>query len=254
MNKGSTVTVVVSSGPEPKEKLMEDLTGLDATNAKNYLINTQGIPESNISIIYSNSDDVPVGQIFKTEPGKDAELTDATLIKLYISTGPEVKTVTMVDFTSGGYTRDSAVKWLELNGFNNVEVYEETSDQPQGKIFYQNIPSGRTVDVTTTIILRVSKGKDTSITLPPDQLPEPDDYIYQVIPVPLPADMQKECTVSLYREGILMEERVVPAGTVSTEFRVSGKDTMKFTVLIDNDPYTTINVSFVDADDMPNED
>ena len=50
-----------------------------------------------------------------------------------------------------------------------------------------------------------------------------------------------------------MEERVIPVGTVSTEFRVSGKDTMKFSVLIDNEPYTTINVSFVDVDEMPYE-
>ena len=89
--------------------------------------------------------------------------------------------------------------------------------------------------------------------MPPDQLPEPDDYVYQIIPVALPADMQEEYTVSLYREGVLVEERVIPVGTVSTEFRVSGKGTMKFTVLIDNDPYTTINVSFVDEDDMSDE-
>jgi len=244
VNKGSTVTVVVSNGPEPDEKVMEDLTKMDEIAAKNYLMNTQHIPESNISVVYGNSDDYPKGQIFKTEPAKGGELDDTTLIKLYISTGPEVKTVTMVDFTSGGYTRESAEKWLELNGFQNVEVYEEVSDQPQGKIFYQNIQSGRTVDVTTKIILRVSKGKNTTITLPPDELPEPEDYIYQVIPIMLPTDKQEEYTVTLYREGVLVEERVIPAGTVYTEFRVSGKDTMKFSVLIDNEPYTTINVSF----------
>ncbi len=253
VNRGSTVTVVVSNGPEPTQKLMEDLTGLDATNAQNYLINTQGISESNVSIVYGHSDDFPEGQIFKTEPAKDAELTEQTLIKLYVSTGPEVKTVTMVDFTSGAYTRDSAERWLEMNGFMNVEVYEEVSEQPQGKIFFQNIPSGKTVDVTTTIILRVSKGKDSAITLPPDAVPDPDDYVYQVIPIALPTDKDKEYTVSLYREGVLVEERVIPVGTVSTEFRVSGKDTMKFSVLIDNEPYTTINVSFIEEDEMPNE-
>ena len=247
INKGSTVTVIVSNGPEPTEKLMEDLLGLDATTAKNFLINTQGIPESNISIIYTNSETVAAGQIFKTEPAKDAPLTEQTLIKLHVSTGPEVKTVTMVDFTSGGYTRESAEKWLQLNGFQNVEIYEEISDQPEGKIFFQNITAGRTVNVTTNIILRVSKGnKDTTITLPPDELPEPDNYIYMVIPVALPTDKQEEYTVTLYREGVLMEERVIPVGTVSTEFRVSGKDTMNFAILIDNQPYTTMKVTFVE--------
>ena len=246
INKGSTVTVIVSNGPEPKEKLMEDLMGLDANTAKNFLINTQGIPEANISILYENSETVAAGQIFKTEPAKDAPLTETTLIKLYVSTGPEVKTVTMVDFTSGGYTRESAEKWLQLNGFQNVEVYEEVSDQPAGKIFFQNIPAGRTINVTTPIILRVSKGKDTTITLPPDELPEPDDYIYMVIPVALPTDKQEDYTVTIYREGVLMEERVIPVGTVSTQFRVSGKGTMNFAVLIDNEPYTTMKITFVD--------
>ncbi len=246
INKGSTVTVVVSNGPEPTVKLMEDLLGLDANTAKNFLTNTQSIPESNISILYETSETVAAGQIFKTEPAKDAPLTETTLIKLYVSTGPEVKTVTMVDFTSGGYTRESAEKWLELNGFQNVEVYEEVSDQPAGKIFFQNIPAGRTINVTTPIILRVSKGKDTTITLPPDELPEPDDYIYMVIPVALPTDRQEEYTVTIYREGVLLEERVIPVGTVSTEFRVSGKDTMNFAVLIDNQPYTTMRVTFVE--------
>ena len=247
VNKGSTVTVVVSNGPEPKEKLMEDLLGLDAATAKNFLINTQGIPEANISIIYTNSETVAAGQIFKTEPAKDAPLTETTLIKLHVSTGPEVKTVTMVDFTSGGYTRESAEKWLALNGFQNVEVYEEVSDQPEGKIFFQNIPAGRTINVTTTIILRVSKTKEAPpITLPPDELPEPDDYISMVIPVALPADKTTDYTVTIYREGVLMEERVIPAGTISTEFRVTGKDSMTFAILIDNEPYTTMKVTFVD--------
>ena len=115
------------------------------------------------------------------------------------------------------------------------------------KIFFQNIPAGRNVNVTTKIILRVSKSKENNtITLPPDQLPEPDDYIYMVIPVMLPTDKQEEYTVTIYREGVLMEERVIPVGTISTEFRVSGKDTMTFAILIDNEPYTTMNVTFVE--------
>jgi len=62
----------------------------------------------------------------------------------------------------------------------------------------------------------------------------------------LPTDRQEDYTVTIYREGVLMEERVIPAGTVSTEFRVSGKDTMNFAVLIDNEPYTTMKITFVD--------
>jgi serine/threonine-protein kinase len=246
INKGSIVTVIVSSGPEVKDKVMGNLLGTDEAWAKSFLIEVQGVNENNITVIHSNND-APKGQVFKTEPSEGVTLTDETPIKLYISDGPEVKTVTLVDFTSERFNRASAEKWLELNGFKNVEIYEEISDQPEGRVFFQNIPAGRTVNVTDKIILRVSKGKtDTTITLPPDELPEPDDYIYMVIPVMLPTDKQGDYTVALYREGVLMEERVIPEGTVYTEFRVSGKDTMAFAVLIDNVPYTTMNVTFVE--------
>ena len=246
INKGSVVTVIVSKGPKAADKKMEDLLGSTEEMAKTYLTETQGVNPNNIMPIYMNHDTVEAGKIFKTEPGRDAIITDQTLIKLYISTGPEVKTVTMVDFTSGGFTRTSAESWLSVNGFKNVVVYEEVSDEPEGKIYYQNIAAGTKVDVTTTIVLRVSKGKDTTIVLPPDELPEPDDYIYQIIPVNLPTDRLTDYTVSVYREGVLVEERVIPVGTVYTEFRVSGKNTMNFAILIDNEPYTTLRVTFID--------
>ena len=249
VNKGSTVYVIVSSGPEPKEKLMEDFTGMDADTAKNFLINTQGIPETNISIIYDNSETVEAGKIFKTEPAKDASLTDQTLIKIYVSTGPDIKIVTMVDFTSGGYTLESAEKWLELSGFKNVTILEEESDEPAGKIFYQSITAGKSVNVTTPIVLRVSLGKNGAIVLPPDELPDPYDYVYKVIKVELPANMEDEYVLKIYRDAVIVEERIIPVGTIATEFRVSGKDVMSFVFMIDNSVYKTMEVDFtVDAE------
>ena len=258
VNKGSTVTVIVSNGPEPKQKVMEDLTGLNAETAKNYLINTQGIPENNISIIYDNNETFSAGQIFKTEPAKETVLTSDTLIKLYISTGPDVKTVTMVDFTSGGYTQDSAEKWLELNGFKNVEVLKKVSDQPAGKIFFQSISAGRVVNVMTPIVLWVSLGKNGTVTLPPDELPEPEDYVYKVITVDLPTDREEDYVLTVYRDTLIVEERIIPAGTISTQFRVSGKDVMTFVFMIDNEMYGSMDVDFTtevnpDVPDVPDD-
>lgn len=244
VNKGSTVSVIVSNGPEPKEKVMEDLTGLNAETATNFLINTQGIPEANINIIYGNSDTYAAGQIFKTEPAKETLLTEQTLIKLYISTGPDIKMVTMVDFTSGGYTLDSAEKWLELNGFKNVTILKEESDEPAGKIFYQSIAAGKSVNVTTPIVLRVSLGKNGTIVLPPDELPDPMDYVYKVITVELPADREEDYVLKVYRDAVIIEERIIPVGTLSTQFRVAGKDVMSFVFMIDNEIYRTMEVDF----------
>ena len=251
VNRGSTVSVIVSNGPEPKEKVMEDLTGLDADTAKNFLINTQGIPEANISIIYDNSETFAAGQIFKTEPAKETLLTDQTLIKIYVSTGPDIKIVTMVDFTSGGYTLDSAERWLDLNGFKNVTILKEESDEPAGKIFYQSITAGKSVNVTTPIVLRVSLGKNGTIVLPPDELPDPDDYVYKVISVELPTDMEEEYVLKVYRDAVIVEERIIPVGTIATEFRVSGKDVMSFVFMIDNTIYKTMEVDFTVGAEPP---
>ena len=244
VNKGSTVSVIVSNGPEPKEKVMEDLTGLNSETATNFLINTQGISEANISIIYGNSDTYAAGQIFKTEPAKDNLLTEQTLIKLYVSTGPDIKMVTMVDFTSSGYTLDSAEKWLDLNGFKNVTILKEESDEPAGKIFYQSIMAGKSVNVTTPIVLRVSLGKNGTIVLPPDELPDPTDYVYKLITVELPADREEEYVLKVYRDAVIVEERIIPVGTLSTQFRVAGKDVMSFVFMIDNEIYRTMEVDF----------
>ena len=228
---------------------MEDLVELYEEQAKNFLINTQGVSEDRILIRYENSADVEAGKVIKTEPAKNEALPEEGPVYLYVSTGPSVKTVTMVDFTAGGYTQDSAEKWLELNGFKNVTILREESEEPEGKIFYQSVPAGRPVDVTTPIILRVSLGKNGTVTLPPDELPEPEDYVYKLIKIELPADMTEEYVLSLYREGVIVEERIIPVGTVSAEFRVSGKGVMTFMVLIDNEAYGSMDVDFDAAED-----
>jgi len=246
VNKDSVVTVIVSSGPAVTEKTMEGFDGADPTTAENYLIETLGIKKENIFIIEEYNDTKEIGKIFKTEPAKGAPLTEQTMIRLYVSKGPENKTVTMIDFVERGLSKESAKTWLETNGFKHYVFDEEFSDLPKGRITRQSVKADTTVNINDTVILWVSKGKDEPVTIPPDEQPEPDDYIYMVIPVALPADMQTDCTITLYREGVLMEERVVPAGTISTEFRVSGKDTMKFDVWINNEFYNTMNITFID--------
>ena len=249
VNRGSTVTVVVSNGPESKDKVMEDLVLLDEEQAKNFLISTQGVSEDRILVRYENSTDVEAGKVIKTEPAKNEVLPQEGPVYLYVSTGPSVKTVTMVDFTAGGYTQDSAERWLELNGFSNVTILREESEYPEGKIFYQSVPAGRTVDVTTPVILRVSLGKNGTVTLPPDELPDPEDYVYKVIKIDLPTDRTEEYVLSLYREGVIMEERIIPVGTLSAEFRVAGKGIMNIVVMIDGEAYGSMKVDFDAAEE-----
>lgn len=252
ITKGSTVTVVVSAGPEPSVKVMEDLVGYEEEQARNYLTNVQGVDPNRILTNYEANADVAKGCVIRTEPGVGSTLPEEGPIRLYISTGPSVKTVTMVDFVNGGYTQETAVKWLLLNGFSeeNVQAIPEQSDEPEGKILFQSQAAGKQVNVTATVILKYSTGKNGNVTLPPSETSEPEDYVYKIIRIALPTDKTENYILSLYRDGVIIEERDIPVGTVEAEFRVSGKGVMTFVVMIDNQTYGTVDVDF-DAPDTP---
>lgn len=241
--KGSVVTVVVSAGPEPAIKVMENLVELDLEQAKRFLINTQGVSEDLITVRYESSETIEKGLIIKTEPGLGEALPTDGQISLYVSTGPNVKKVTMVDLTSNYYTEESARKWLDINGFTNYTVQYLESTKPEGKVISQSVAAGKTVEVTTPIIILVSAGSETPVTVPPPATEEPEDYVSKRVEVKLPEIPEEAAVLGIYRDGALIEERDIPAGTVKTEFILRGKGVMTFELRIGDESWT-IDVDF----------
>ncbi len=252
VTKGSTVKVVVSNGPEPAVKLMENLLNLDEAQAKKFLIETQGVEEGRVLVSYEPHESVAEGNVIRTEPGEGATLPTEGPIRLYISSGPDVRTVTMIDLTSDIYTLDSAQKWLTGSGFNNVTILWEENEAPKGKIFYQSLAAGTRVEVTKPLVLRVSLGKNGAVKPPVVDQPEPEDYVYQLVTVDLPEDQLEDYLLAIYRDTTILEERMIPVDTVSAQFQVSGKGIMSFLITIDGQPYKTIQVNF-DQQEVPNE-
>ena len=247
VRKGSVVTVVVSAGPEPAVKVMENLENLDLEQAKNFLINTQGVKEELILIREETSAEIEKGHIIKTEPGVGESIPADSPVYLYVSKGPEVKTVTMVDLTSDFYTEDSAVNWLDKNGFTNYNVQYVESTKAAGKVVSQSVTAGRVVDVTSPIILLISLGPNGGggVQTPPSE--DPEDYVSKSVVVPFPEPLEEDSVISIYRDGSLIEQRNVPAGTVSTEFTLSGTGMMEFEVQLGNVRWT-IEVEFTEPD------
>ncbi len=230
INRGEAIYVVVSAGPEPDVMKMEDLVDLDQETAINFLVNTQGIDAKLIAVVTESSSDVPAGRVIRTDPVLGETLSDSEIIKLYVSKGPEVKQVKMVDFTSDFYNEESAVAWLEMNGFKNYSVQYVESEALIGKVISQSVAAEKTVDVTTLVVLLVSKGTQTDPTTPPTIVTDPEDYVSKRVEVSLPEDISEPYLISIYRDGILIEERDIPAGTLSTQFTLTGKGTMIFRV------------------------
>ena len=245
--KGGIVTIYVSLGKAPEKKIMEDLVtkDLDEAAAKKFLTDVLGIKEENIVVHYETSATKAVGMVTRTNPVKGEELKDGQTVELWISTGKEVQMAKVPNVI--GQSKDNAVKLLFANGFKDV-VYEEVeSNQDKDTVVHQSEAPQTEIDVTTQIILKVSLGPEetTSPTEPPEPTVDPD-LVDKIVTVELPEEMVEPYTVSIWLDGEKLQSRKVPVGTLSTQFSLTGKGVMEFTVKLNDsdDNSWTIEVDF----------
>ena len=233
--KGSTVTVSVSLGKEPEKKTMEDLVtdDVDETAAKKFLTDVLGIPEKNISVHYETSATKAVGMVTRTNPAKGEVLKDDQLVELWISTGKEVQMAKVPNVVN--QTRDNAQKLLNANGFKDIVFEEVESNQDKGMVVFQSEVPQTEIDVTTQIILQISLGpEETTVpTDPPEPTVDPD-LVSKVVTVALPEEMLEPYTISIWLGDELLQSRQIPVGTLSTQFSLTGKGVMEFTVKLNN--------------------
>ena len=249
IQKGAQVSVIVSAGPENAEKVMSDLVGVDEATAVNYLVNVQGVNSALILKRYETSATVEAGKVIRTDPVEGEPLVAGEPISIWISSGPEVKTVTMVDLTSDFYNETSAENWLIMNGFTNYEIQHIESTKPAGKVVSQSVKAGQVVSVNTFVVLVVSGIQEVppTPTVPPTVTEDPIDYVSKVVTVALPEEITEAYVLGIYRDGVLIEERDIPVGTLSTQFNLSGKDIMTFELRMSTGESWTIQVDFIDG-------
>ena len=153
--KGAVIKVTVSMGAEPEIKYMENLAGQSAEDAKSFLIG-QGmnpLPHEEFS------DDVPEGQVIRTDPAEGAELKNGDKVIIYISKGPVIQKAKMPSVE--GQKLDSAIEELREAGFKNIRVeYDEKSDKEIDTVLKQSVAFKEEIDVTTEIVLTVSQGPE----------------------------------------------------------------------------------------------
>jgi len=132
LEKGSTVTVLLSSGPQRFP--IPPLQGLTLEAART-LIEEQGFILGNVS--QSFSDRVEEGLVIDQEPDAGDDAAPGTPVDLEISSGPFALTVPNV----AGVTRDEAVASLEAGGFITT-VEEEFSDEVLEGFVIRTLPAG----------------------------------------------------------------------------------------------------------------
>ncbi|MEA2446107.1 MAG: eukaryotic-like serine/threonine-protein kinase [Thermoleophilales bacterium] len=148
-DKGSTVTLTVSSGPG--QVVVPDVTGFSQGRAQRTLAKLGFQYDQQLK----SSATIPKDRVIKTRPGASETVDYGSRVVIVVSTGPKQVQVPRVV----GLTQSSAVKLLEASGLT-VSVTEAPSDKPTGEVIQQNPGQGAQVDEGSTVTLTVSKGRE----------------------------------------------------------------------------------------------
>ena len=171
VNKGSTVTVTVSSGPE-KVKLPDNLQGQSEAYVRNALKDL-GLVDGRVSTVESAS--VPAGMVVELSPekgstdDKGAQTVEAgSTVNIVLSSG-KVKVPSLV-----GLTKDQAIAALTAQDVllnTNIETVQ-TTERPAGTVLSQSSAAGTLVAQNSTVTIRVA-ATPTQTTAPTQQATQP---------------------------------------------------------------------------------
>ena len=153
--KGSVVTLVVSTGPA--DRAVPDVVGRTIAEASN-LLGQAGFTVNQTS---EPSDTVEEGRVIRTDPPADSLQPKGTTVTVVVSTGPATATVPSVV----GLTEANAINTLSSRGFSADVVEQDTSDPTQdGRVISQDpggnttAPEGSTVTITVGRFVAVDGG------------------------------------------------------------------------------------------------
>jgi len=150
-DKGSTVTLQVSSGPGTAQVPL--LTGLKQAEAIKAL-NRRGLQAD---VTSQHSATVPKGEVIRTSPADGEVVPKGFHVNLVVSSGPQqVKVPDVTNLTTAAAHSQLHNAGLE---FNDDQV---TSDQPKGTVIAQDPAGGTTVNKGSSVTLTISKGPDTA--------------------------------------------------------------------------------------------
>ena len=260
---GTDLYVIVSMGPEPKKDeplIMEDLTangGMKVEEARSYLeaLGLKVLP------FEASNDEYDAGRVYQTDPAAGAELKAGQTIKIYVSTGPAIKTVAMPYVVGMKYA--DAYQTLRDLGFTVISYRSEENNAPENQVIAQPFEKNEKVAVDETIELIVSDGPaptepptteppteaptDPPETEPPTEAPtEPENKdVTLVYTIQLPSDRTENYMLGIHRNGqALMEDTEIEAGTESIQVELTGSGVQYFELYIDGAYYKTEKVEF----------
>ncbi len=145
---GAPIDLMVATGPGLL--VVPDVTGLPGSEALSVLAQS-GLRWAETGEI---SDDVPVGQVIRTEPGAGGGITATEQVVVVISQGPELLVVPDVVGLSG----TEALSVLAQSGLRWAETGEASDDVPVGQVIRTEPGAGGGVAPTEEVVVVISQG------------------------------------------------------------------------------------------------
>ena len=251
------MTIYISIGPEQVLKRIPNVLGSSIANALN-ILNQNGFE----NLIPLEEDSLePEGDVLRMEDPEGNEITPNTQV--------DVTTEITVYYSSGeffekmpdvlGKTRTEAERILRDLEFSNIEVVEEYHETvEEGKVIRANIRTGDKVNVTTEIVLTVSKGPEPTeppTTVPPETTqpsepteptpPEVQEVTKEVV-VSLPTDRTEpyKLTIMLGSGVTVVDSLEIQPGTATITVSMTGYGTMTYEIYIDGEYIRSEEVVF----------
>ena len=149
---GTTIELTISSGSE--ENRMPDLVNMTLAGAQTTL-NTMSVRVT-IQPVYETSNDVTDGYVIRTEPAKDAPLTDGQTVVIYVSQGTAAEMTRVPALV--GLPVEEAKELIEKAGLSTGSATAVESDLPEGTVTFQSVDAEEEVRKGTVINLQISRG------------------------------------------------------------------------------------------------
>jgi eukaryotic-like serine/threonine-protein kinase len=150
--EGSTVTLTVSSGPEPVT--VPDVTNKSEADASAEL----GAAGFQVNVVPQESDSVEEGLVISQDPPGNSDAAPGSPVTINVSSGGGTVAVPSV----AGMSEADARSTLEGMGFSDIQRRDETSsDVPEGSVIRSEPAQGAEVDPGQTITLVVSSGEES---------------------------------------------------------------------------------------------
>ena len=274
--QGTKIKVTVSLGPEPEVKVMSYMVGYQEADARAVLTGMGMVPVA----MEEFNEEVEKGKVARTDPEVGTTLTEGQTVYLYISKGSIIERSEMPQLVGLDYA--TAKKMLEDLGFDSSNISFERKDSKADKdeVIEQPFKKGEMVDITSKVVLVISKGnkdsdKDTNKNenKPSKDPVKDDDEYYEDTPTPaptqvpardpvqsggtedksktkevtfsLPTDRTEQYLLGLYQGGTqVIEDTIIKPGKTEIKVVLTGSGTQSYDLYINNQFYKSEKVDF----------